>query len=43
MLNHNKRGKEDNVNLHRIAGINVGNAHDPRVAFATAPGKRLEC
>jgi hypothetical protein len=43
MLNDNKRGKEDNVNLQRTAGFAVGNAHDQRVAFATAPGKRHEC
>jgi hypothetical protein len=43
MLNDNKRGKGDNVNLQRTTGFAVGNAHDPRVAFATAPGKRHEC
>ena len=43
MLNHNKRGKGDNVNLQRTAGFAVGNARDQRVAFATAPGKRHEC
>ncbi|HYI16580.1 MAG TPA: hypothetical protein VEX37_14380 [Thermomicrobiales bacterium] len=43
MLNHNKRGKGDNVNLQRTADIAVGNAHDQRVAFATAPGKRHDC
>jgi hypothetical protein len=43
MLNHNKRGKGDNVNLQRTAGFAVENARDQRVAFATAPGKRHEC
>ena len=43
MVNDNKRGKEDNVNRTRKTGIAVGLAHDQRVAFATAPGKRHEC
>jgi hypothetical protein len=43
MVNHNKRGKEDNVNQHDATGIAVGIARDLRVAFATAPGKRHEC
>lgn len=43
MVNDNKRGKEDNVNRTRMTGIADARARDPRVAFATAPGKRHEC
>jgi len=43
LLNDNKRGKEDNVDQLSATGIAVANAPDPRVAFATAPGKRHDC